>query len=587
MTRTKKLINHPDDVITDLVAGMVAAHPDKLRLKGETGRAIVATDGPRAGKVGIVIGGGSGHEPAFAGYVGRGLADAVAIGNIFASPAPNQIAEAARAADGGAGVIFLYGNYTGDVMNFTMAAEILGAEGVPVRQVQVTDDVLSAPMDRQYERRGIAGDVFVFKIAGAAADQGGSLDRVEALTRKANAAIFSAAVALGPCSLPQTGKPNFQIGDDEMEIGMGLHGEPGVRREKLATADRVVDDLMASILSDAALSAGDRVAVMVNGLGATSHLELYILFKRVSEILSDRGVLLARSWVGEYATSLEMAGASITIMLLDRELEELLLSPCDSPAFKEGGTPDAITPASTTVMVKAPRSRPLAAENSATGTLKSGGPVTAQIFRAMMRHAGQSVIAKADWLSELDGHIGDGDHGVTMAQGWRAALDMLDSAAADETISESCKRMGGAFLDAVGASSGPLYATAFQRAAIAVADRLDLDAVSLADFITAAAEGIASRGGAVRGDKTMIDAWVPAAEAARQNADRNVLAVMHAAAAAAEAGMQATTGMQARRGRAAKLGVRSLGHVDPGAASAFILLHGMSKALADALPAGD
>ncbi|MFD1798169.1 dihydroxyacetone kinase subunit DhaK [Paracoccus aurantiacus] len=579
MARTKKLINHPDDVISDLVAGLIAAHSGELQVSGDTGRAIVATNGPRAGKVGVVIGGGSGHEPAFVGYVGRGLADAVAIGNVFASPAPNQIADAARAANGGAGVIFLYGNYTGDVMNFTMAAEMLEAEGVPIRQVQVTDDVLSAPIDKRSERRGIAGDVFVFKVAGAAADQGHSLDRVEALTRKANAAIFSAAVALGPCSLPQTGKPNFQLGDDEMEIGMGLHGEPGVRREKLANADIVVDDLMASILADADLTAGDRVAVMVNGLGATSHLELYILFKRVSEILSDQGVELVRAWVGEYATSLEMAGASITVMALDDELAELLFHPCHSPAFHEGA-PVAVTGSAAGPVVAA-RTQPRPTTDAPSETvLKSGGPISATIFRDMMRHAGLAIIEKADWLSDLDGQIGDGDHGVSMAQGWRAVLHALDDAPTDETISQTCGRMGSAFLDAVGASSGPLYATAFQYAGHAVADRLDLDAPALAALIAAAADGITTRGGAVIGDKTMADAWIPAADVARQNADTDVVRLMQAVAKAAEAGMNATADLEARKGRAAKLGKRSLGHVDPGAASAFLLLSGMRTYLA-------
>lgn len=583
MTKTKKLINAPEDIITQLVAGMAGAHPDMLVQEGATGRALVAVDGPRDGKVGIVIGGGSGHEPAFAGYVGRGLADAAAVGNIFASPSPEQILDAARAADGGAGVVFLYGNYTGDVMNFTMAAEELQAEGTSVRQVQVTDDIASAPVERRNERRGIAGDFFVFKIAGAAADRGEPLARVEALAEKANAATFSMGVALGACSLPQTGKPNFEIGDDEMEIGMGLHGEPGVRREKLASADQVTDDLAGTILTEMAPVRGDRVAVLVNGLGSTSLVELYIIFNRLKQILDDRGISIHYSWVGEYATSLEMAGASITLMKLDDELATLLDHPCRTPALTVGaveGEPGASARSvRKTALVSA--SKPQAARHA---RLKTDGRITPMIFRAMMQHAGDQIIAERDWLSELDGVIGDGDHGVTMEIGWKAVQDALSNAPEDESIEGNCKRMAKAFLDAVGASSGPLYATAFLRAGAAVGDRLNLDAGALAAWLLAALQGVRDRGRAEPGDKTMIDAWVPAVEAAMEAAGTgSELKVMQAARDGAETGMKATTGLEARRGRSAKLGARSRGHIDPGAASTWITLRAMAAALEGAL----
>ena len=302
--KTKKFVNAHDDIIPEMIEGMVSAYPGLLRVEGQTGRAVVAVDGPRDGKVGVVIGGGSGHEPAFALYVGRGLADAAAVGNIFASPSPTQIVDAARAADGGAGVVMLYGNYSGDVMNFTMAAEHLAAEGVPVRQIQVTDDVASAPSGRISERRGIAGDFFVFKIAGAAADRGASLDDVMRLAQCANAATRSMGVALAPCSLPQVGHANFEIGPDEMEIGMGLHGEPGVRRERMASADAITDALVMPLLEELDLSQNDRVAALVNGLGATSLLELFIINRRVFRLLGERQIAVHASWVGEYATSL-------------------------------------------------------------------------------------------------------------------------------------------------------------------------------------------------------------------------------------------------------------------------------------------
>ncbi len=581
--RTKKLINDPENIIPEMIEGMVAAHPDMLRVEGRTGRAVVAVDGPRDGKVAVVVGGGSGHEPAFAGYVGRGLADAAAVGNVFASPSPAHIVEAAEAAEGGAGVLMLYGNYTGDVLNFTMAAEELAASGVPVRHVAVTDDVASAPADRKGERRGIAGDFFVFKVAGAAADLGEPLARVEALARAANEATRSMGVALSPCSLPQTGKPNFTIGAEDMEIGMGLHGEPGIRREKLAPADQVTDALMDAVTGELALGAGDRVGVLVNGLGATSQLELYVIFRRVKQRLDALGVRIHASWVGEYATSLEMAGASVTLIKLDDTLQALLDHPCRTPALTVGAAETSAAPARRSGK-PAHGEAQSAARREPARELIAEGDVTPAIFRAMMRNAGSQIVAEKDWLSELDGVIGDGDHGVTMEIGWKAVQKALDDAAGDETVEATCKRMARAFLDAVGASSGPLYATAFLRAGTAVGGRLNLDAGAMADWIAAACQGIRDRGRAEPGDKTMIDAWVPAAEAARAAAagGASTLETLKAARDAAEAGMKATADMEARRGRSAKLGQRSLGHVDPGAASTFVVLRAMADALAQA-----
>ncbi|MBB5704514.1 dihydroxyacetone kinase [Ochrobactrum daejeonense] len=578
--RTKKLINSPENIIAEMIEGMVAAHPDMLRVEGETGRAVVAVDGPREGKVGIVVGGGSGHEPAFAGYVGRGLADAAAVGNVFASPSPAHIAEAARAADGGAGVLMLYGNYTGDVLNFTMAAEELAQDGMDVRHVAVADDVASAPLDRKSERRGIAGDFFVFKVAGAAADLGEPLARVEALAQAANEATRSMGVALSPCSLPQTGKPNFTIGNDEMEIGMGLHGEPGIRRQKLAPADDVTDELMASILEELALGDGDRIAVLVNGLGATSQIELYLIFRRVKQILDGKGVHIHASWVGEYATSLEMAGASVTLMKLDATLQALLDHPCHTPALTVGAVQASDRePASHRRTMRAAEHKEAATD--APRKLITDGDITPALFKAMMMNVGNQIVAEKNWLSELDGVIGDGDHGITMEIGWKAVQHALEDEQGDETIEGICKRMAKAFLDAVGASSGPLYATAFLRAGTAVGNRLNLNGSGMVEWLAAASQGIRDRGRADPGDKTMIDAWVPAVEAATAAAKsgKTTLEVLIAARDGAEAGMKATAAMESRRGRSAKLGERSIGHIDPGAASTFVTLRAMAEAL--------
>lgn len=474
----------------------------------------------------------------------------------------------------------LYGNYTGDVLNFTMAAEELEQAGIAVRHVAVADDVASAPIERKSERRGIAGDFFVFKIAGAAADLGEPLARVEALAQAANDATRSMGVALSPCSLPQTGKPNFTIGDDEMEIGMGLHGEPGIRRQKLATADEVTDELVDAILGELQVEAGQRVAVLVNGLGATSQIELYVIFRRVKQRLDALGVEIHASWVGEYATSLEMAGASVTMIKLDDTLQALLDHPCRTPALVVG-TFEKTSGVALRTRQSARLVESAAPSEGKPGVLVTEGDVTPAIFKAMMDAVGEQIIAEKNWLSELDGVIGDGDHGVTMEIGWRAVQLALKDAQDDETIESICKRMAKAFLDAVGASSGPLYATAFLRAGTAVSNRLNLDGAGMAEWLIAACQGIRDRGRAEPGDKTMVDAWVPAVEAAAKAAANggSSLDVLVAARDGSEAGMKATAALESRRGRSAKLGERSVGHIDPGAASTYVTLRAMTAAL--------
>lgn len=334
--KTKKLINEGAAAVDEMLAGILAAHPRHLRALEGSPRSIIARQGPRPGKVGMVIGGGSGHEPSFLGFVGKGLADAAAIGNVFASPPPDPIIECAKAVDGGVGVLFLYGNYAGDVMNFDMAAEMLAMDDLEVRTVVTTDDIASASPEQKDRRRGVAGNVFVFKAAGAACDMMYGFDEVERVARWANERTFTMGVALSPCSLPQTLKPNFELGADEMEIGMGIHGEPGIARGPLKPADEVVDELVGKILHEMKPARGDRVAVLVNSLGSTPLMELYILMRKVKLMLDEAGLVIHLSLVGNYCTSLEMAGASITLMHLDDELQRLIDHPCDCAMFRSG-----------------------------------------------------------------------------------------------------------------------------------------------------------------------------------------------------------------------------------------------------------
>ncbi|KOF15251.1 dihydroxyacetone kinase [Ensifer adhaerens] len=313
-----------------MLDGVVRAHRDYIEPINGSHRALVAKSGPRPGKVGLVIGGGTGHEPCFLGYVGKGLADAVAVGNIFSSPPPDPIVQCAVAASGGEGVLFVYGNYAGDVMNFEMAAEIAEEKGIKVRTVLTTDDIASSPIEDREGRRGVAGNFFIFKIAGAACDRGLSLDACEAVTRKANLRTYTVGVALEPCSMPQTRRHNFEIGPDDMEIGMGIHGEPGVTRERIKPADDITDAIMDNIFKEMKATAGDRVAVLINSFGATPLMELYILYRRVAQRLAAKNIVIEANWIGHYCTSLDMVGASISILHLDQELTDLLHHPCET-----------------------------------------------------------------------------------------------------------------------------------------------------------------------------------------------------------------------------------------------------------------
>jgi len=330
----KKILNEPYAYVDEMLEGLCLAHPRSYRQTGTAGRVIVRADGPVRDKVGIVSGGGSGHLPVFTGYVGWGLLDACAIGDVFSSPAVDQIAEAIRAAHGGVGVLCLYGNYGGDKMNFDMAGEMVEMEDIRTTSVRVADDVASAPPAERSKRRGVAGLVYAYKIAGAQADRGAKLEDVTATAQKAADACRSIGVALTPCTVPAVGRPTFEIRESEMEIGMGIHGEPGVRRGPMRPADAIAEEMLALLLADLPLASADRVSILVNSLGATPPEELYIVYRYVAKKLAGLGVEIVMPLVGRYATSMEMAGMSLTVCKLDAELEGLLRAPCDCPYLK-------------------------------------------------------------------------------------------------------------------------------------------------------------------------------------------------------------------------------------------------------------
>ena len=326
----KKIINDPSNFVEESIQGLVVSHPDIYSFASDNQRVIQRTSKTK-NKVGIVSGGGSGHLPVFTGYVGKGMLDACAVGSVFASPSVDQIVSAIRNGNNGNGVLCVLGNYGGDVMNFEMACEIVKSEGIETKMIIVSDDIASASNEDKLKRRGIAGLIFAFKIAGASSENGASLEEVYNLTLKANINLRTIGVAVSSCILPEVGKPTFELENDEIEIGMGIHGEPGIKREKLRKADLLVSDLCKIIFDDFELSNSDKVSIMINSLGATPLEELYIVSKKVNEIFTKKDIEIFKSYVGRYATSLEMAGMSISVLKLDDDLKKSLLDYSECP----------------------------------------------------------------------------------------------------------------------------------------------------------------------------------------------------------------------------------------------------------------
>ncbi len=331
----KKFINDPKNFVKDMLEGILCAHPKQLTHVNDDRHCIVKAGPKREGKVGIATGGGSGHLPLFLGYVGEGLLDGCAVGDVFQSPSSDQMFEVTKAIDSGAGVLYIYGNYGGDIMNFDMAAEMASMENIRVEQVVAGEDVASAPKGEEEKRRGVAGIFYVYKCAGAKADELASLDEVKRVADKAAGNVRTMGVALSPNIIPEIGKPQFSLGENEMEIGMGIHGEPGIRRGELRGAEEIVQEMLPPILDDLPIRKGDEVSILINGLGATPLEELYVLYRTVHKMVTERGIAVFNVYLGEFATSLEMAGASISVLRLDDELKALLSKSARSPFFEQ------------------------------------------------------------------------------------------------------------------------------------------------------------------------------------------------------------------------------------------------------------
>jgi len=579
-----RVINNPDLVVEDMLKGWLLAHADTVRTAPSNGRVVQRVQAPEPGKVGVVTGGGSGHEPAFIGYVGDGLVDAVAVGEIFSSPTAKSFLDAMRAANGGAGVACLYGNYAGDNMNVRMAVQMAEREGITVRTVVANDDVASAPQGEESKRRGVAGEVFMWKVGAAKAAQGGSLEEVIAAAQKAISNTRSIGIGLSACVIPAVGKANFTIEHGTMEVGIGHHGEPGIDVRPTVSAAEMADMMLKVVLPDLPFSAGDRVAVLVSGLGATPLMEQYILYGELAQRLQARGIAVAFRQVGNMFSSLEMMGVTLTLMKLDDELEACLRHPCRSVGLTVAGHADADMRRSYSGHLQgqaAPTGQPAA---SSTGAPR---PVVGQALPLagsghLVRELITTIVANRRYLSEIDGLIGDGDHGINMAKGFTGCGSRLDALGdAAQQLPAALEQLSQALMDDIGGSMGPLYGEFFRGFVHTLAPHTQLDAALFGDALAAAVANVQGMGDAKVGDKTLIDTLVPALAAYREAeaAGAGFSDCLQALSAAAERGRDSTKDLQARIGRSARLGPRSIGVLDAGATSCCLILQSMARSL--------
>lgn len=569
------LMNDPAAFAEESAEGFAAAHPSLVRLvPGGAARRSATPDG----QVAVVIGGGSGHYPAFAGLIGPGLAHAAAMGNIFASPSSRQVFSAAQAVATPAGVLLSYGNYAGDALNFDLAQERLRESGIPTRTVRVTDDIFSAPQGEQHQRRGIAGDLPVFKVAAWAAEHGRDLDGVADLAERANSRTRSIGVAFSGCTLPGATEPLFTVPAGKMAVGMGIHGEPGIEMRDIPTADELgaffVDSLLGELPDGVGEARGARVAAIVNGLGSIKSEELFVVWRAVAQQLESHGIVAVEPEVGEYATSFEMAGLSLTLMWLDDELEQAWRAPAYSAAYRKGAVEQAGEDAA---VAPAAVSAGAGFAAAATPEAERAGEVAAAAIRAVR----EVIDREVDELGRLDAIAGDGDHGIGMQRGSHAAdAAAAEASAAGADAGAVLEYAGDEWADKAGGTSGALWGAGL-RAAGRVIGGSAADAVTVARAVSAARDEVQRYGKAEVGDKTLVDALVPFAEAL-ESAVSNGTSLRRSwrdAVEASRSAADATADLLPRMGRARPHMEKSLGTPDPGAVS---FVHAM-RAIAETL----
>ncbi|MGC2660197.1 MAG: dihydroxyacetone kinase subunit DhaL [Bryobacteraceae bacterium] len=567
----KKLINDPNHVVEEMIEGLVAIYPGLARL--DQFNVIVRADFDlvRDRQVAVISGGGSGHEPAHAGFVGAGMLSAAVAGQVFTSPTPESILAAIQTTAGAPGALLIVKNYTGDRLNFGLAAEMARAQGIPVEIIIVADDVALASSSDYAGARGIAGTVLVHKIAGAAAAEGKPLAEVAALAEGAAQSVASMGVSLSSGIVPAAGKPSFTLAADEVELGLGIHGEPGVRRVALRSADRIVEDLLDPILVAHHGHANRRVALLVNNLGATTFMELAIIARHAISTLTAKGFSVGRVYAGTLMSSLEMAGVSLSVMRLDddrlRLLDASTLAPAWPAPFPQPHTPIA----ERIIATPAP-----ASSDAVSATDTAFGKASADAIES----ACSALILAEERLTELDRTVGDGDLGFNMARAARAVKQGLATYPLDDP-SATLRAVADSLRQHLGGSSGPLYAILFLRAATAL-DECSVDAADAwAQAAIDACEAVSKLGGAEAGDRTMLDALIAFATTFRAEISQShsISQALRASAEAAETGAEATASMHPRRGRSSYIGNRALGTPDPGAVAVSIWLRAVTSSL--------
>jgi dihydroxyacetone kinase len=584
----KKIMNKPETVVMEMCNGIAMAHPEFEFIQKYK---VIKKREIHKDKVSLISGGGSGHEPAHAGFIGKGMLDAAVCGDVFASPSQIQVYQAIKETASDRGTLLIIKNYSGDMMNFKNAAYLAEEDGIQVDYVKVEDDI--AVQDSLYTvgRRGVAGTVLVHKIAGAAAEQGKSLQEVKEVAQKAAQNVRSIGFAFSSCTVPAKGTPTFEIGGDEMEYGVGIHGEPGRKREKAITADELAERMVTSLLEDLKLeeSPGEEIALLVNGFGGTPLQELYLLNHAVTRELSQKDVKINRTFVGNYMTSIDMLGASVSIMKLDDELKELLSCKSDAPAFKVDGPVERVQYVSLPAMSEESEEVSFKVETEESYAAVQDSKISLNNMIYVVDKMGECIIKNEVPFCELDSHAGDGDFGMSVAKGFKQLKREW------KEIMENHTQSIGSFLDACslvimqycGGASGPIWGSAFRAAAKSAGDKKELSIKEFAEMMQAAVRGIQSTGersfgrGAVVGDKTLIDALVPCADswAESSGSGDDVKTAFTKAAKAAVDGAKATEDIVARMGRAGTVGERSLGYPDAGAFALGVIFTEISESI--------
>ncbi|MBD1593888.1 dihydroxyacetone kinase family protein [Arthrobacter sp. S1_S22] len=559
-----QIFDNPADFAEEALDGLVAAN--RGYVARVDGGVVRSTEVP-AGQVAVVVGGGSGHYPAFAGLVGPGLAAGAVCGNIFTSPSAGQAYRVAKAANAGGGVLFSFGNYAGDVIHFGEAQQRLNAEGIETRTVLVTDDIASAPLEQIEKRRGIAGDLTVFKIASAAAEAGLDLDGVERLAVLANHRTRSLGVAFDGCTLPGAAEPLFHVPAGGMSLGLGIHGEPGISDHPMPTASELAELLVSGLLRDKPDDAGSRVVAILNGLGRVKYEELFLLFGKIDKLLTAAGLTIVEPECGELVTSLDMSGLSLTLLWLDDELERYWKAPADTPGYRKGS------------MAPRPR-RELAATEGALAADEEEDTTAAaaglgRLAADVLAQARDAVVDHERELGRLDAIAGDGDHGVGMRRGVDAAVAAAGEAVgAGLSVHRVLAAAGEAWSERAGGTSGALWGSALAAAGRALGNKDSYSGGDAAAAVAAFADAVTTLGKADVGDKTMVDALLPFRDAfvAAFDGGTPVSGALAAAVTAARQAADATASLRPLKGRARPLAEKSLGHPDPGAVSFALIV---------------